>query len=578
MLVDGWEIYNGALLSPEVFENNPPKPDGYVFIGQFGGFDLGEADASPHGCATYRLRIELPDKPKTYMLELPEIFSAYCLYINGKEAFKMGDPSPQDYRPALGNRTVSFEADGSVELIFIVTDFTHFYSGMVYPPAFGDPEAVSSLLNVRLVFRSVLCSVVLTIGLLSLLIGVLNKRRSPSLLFFFLCLCYAGYAAYPIVRVFFSGYYPWYFLENISFNAMLAAVMLLAAAVCGMKTIWRRLSVFLGLFACLAATSLHIILPAGSLRAMLAYSSFMTFYVWVFAVFITFVSCAGVYKDAVSSRLLLCGALIFDCAMVMDRLLPLHEPIITGWFHELAGFMLVMAIGLAVGKELATGYREAAVLREREDALEKLAGIQQSYYRILEEKAAEVNSSRHDLRHHYLAIGSLIRDNKQEELESYLTESLRAIDDSGPRVYCSNSIVNALANHYQHIAEQNAISFDMRCDIDGVYNIPDAHLSGILGNLFENAIDACLRIDTGRRFIRVAITRVGSLLTIRFLNSTNEHVQEMDTGFLSSKRGGGFGYGLDSIRAIAKKCSGEAHFQWDKAEKVFQSTVTMILS
>ncbi|MCL2125816.1 MAG: ATP-binding protein [Oscillospiraceae bacterium] len=574
MLVDGWEIYNGKLLSPQDFDNNAINPDEYIYIGQYGGFDFGNVDTPPHGSATYRLNIEIPNNQRTYMLELPEIFSAYRLYVNGMEKASLGEPSPQSYRPAVGNRTISFEASNNIDIVFNVSDFTHFYSGMVFPPAFGTPAAVSSLLNARLIFRCALCSLVIVIGLLSLLIGLMSKRKMQGVLYACLCLFYSGYAGYTIIRTLINGYYPWYILENLSYNAMFATIMLLHTIVCEIKTRWRHFALWLGIVACLAAILMHATLPSGNLRIMLAYSTFLTVYVWFFALFITATSCRAVLKGTVHSMPLLCGALIFDCAMVMDRLLPLHEPIVTGWFHELAGFMLIVTIGIAIAKELATGYKESAVLREREDALEKMTGMQQSYFRVLDEKAAQINTSRHDLHHHYILIGEFIKGRRYDELETYLSENLSVINASAPKVYCSNSIINVLTNHYAGIAESNMIHFEARCDIDGDIEISDADLCSLLGNLFENAVDACRRFDAGQRFIRVGITAVGHLLTIRLRNSTGTDVRQRGNDFLSSKRESAPGLGLDSVKSIAERNGGEARFSWNKDEQIFESMIT----
>jgi len=111
-LTEGWAYYGGRLLTPADFVG-APTPDEYIFIGQYGGFDAGDLSAPPHGSATYRLTITVPDELASYLLELPEIFSAYRAYGNGKLVQTMGDPDPASYRPKTGNRTVNIDAGGS---------------------------------------------------------------------------------------------------------------------------------------------------------------------------------------------------------------------------------------------------------------------------------------------------------------------------------------------------------------------------------------------------------------------------------------------------------------------------------
>ena len=150
----------------------------------------------------------MPDPARAYALYLPEIFSAYRLYINGHLLAAMGETMPDGYRPETGNRVVNFEAGGCVDLLLAVSDYSHLYSGIVYPPAFGNPDALSFLLNTQLVLRCLLCFVVLAVGLLSLMIGLTWGGNLPSRLFGLLCLLFIGYVGYPIWKTLTAGFYP----------------------------------------------------------------------------------------------------------------------------------------------------------------------------------------------------------------------------------------------------------------------------------------------------------------------------------------------------------------------------------
>ena len=54
----------------------------YTSIGERTRFDQPDG-VTPHGCGTYALTLDLPETPAQYGLELPEIYSAYRLYLNG---------------------------------------------------------------------------------------------------------------------------------------------------------------------------------------------------------------------------------------------------------------------------------------------------------------------------------------------------------------------------------------------------------------------------------------------------------------------------------------------------------------
>ena len=92
-LIQQWEFYPGKLFTPSDFASGTPSAyRQFVSIGQYGGFEAGNAARSPHGSATYRLTFNLPSPMRTYALELPEVYSACRLYVNGVQLLSLGIP------------------------------------------------------------------------------------------------------------------------------------------------------------------------------------------------------------------------------------------------------------------------------------------------------------------------------------------------------------------------------------------------------------------------------------------------------------------------------------------------------
>lgn len=574
-LVNGWEYYGGELLTPADFTANRPAPDRYIYIGQYGGFEEGDKNAPPHGSATYRLTVNIPADEREYMLELPEIFSAYTAYINGKEIMRMGEPDPASYWPETGNRTATFHAGGKVEIIIAASDFSHLYSGMTYPPAFGEPEAVSGILSTRLVIRAVVCAAALTIALLSMLTGLLSRSGKLALWYSLLCLCFVGYVSYPILHTFFSGYQPFYAIENLSFCAMLLLTIWIQYKAYGQKDRWSRYFLWFGVFCCAASMLLPLLAPTGSLIVLYGYSYLISAYQWITAGLLTFTAIRAIIKKTVPGLALLCGILVFDCALIMDRLLPLYEPIRTGWFVEIASFALVIAVGVVIGQDVAAKLRENAVLTERANSMERLSEMQQGYFTVLKQEMDETKAMRHDIRHHFTVMEGFLKNKRYDELSVYVsTYSDTAFTDE-PELYSENNIINILVHHYNALSEQNRIRFDARCELFAPIRVSDADLCGVLSNLLENAVEACLRIKTGRRTICLGFTNMGDDLIIRVDNSTDGNVKQRGDSFPSLKGEEREGYGLASVRAIARRYDGTVTFKWDKEKRLFTSIVVL---
>jgi len=259
----------------------------------------------------------------------------------------------------------------------------------------------------------------------------------------------------------------------------------------------------------------------------------------------------------------------------MDRVFPLFEPMVTGWFIELACFALVLCVGAAVGRELAAGYRESAVLRERQSSMERLAEMQRVNHELLMKQAEETKAIRHDLRHHFLMIEGFLGSQEYDRLGAYLQEIRPTVHDSEPLNIALNIVVDVLVRYYERIAKQSSIQFNARLEVGREIAIPDADLCAVISNLLENACDACKRQTGGERFISLGMRQTGASLLIHMENSADSRVRKKGAGFLSSKEEGRIGYGLSSVATIAKRYGGEAGFTWNDKDNIFVSTVLL---
>ena len=72
-----------------------------VFIGQYSNFSFLPGRDSPFGEGTYTLTLRYEGPPRTLLLELPQVFTEYTLYVNQRPAASTGcllytSPSPRD--------------------------------------------------------------------------------------------------------------------------------------------------------------------------------------------------------------------------------------------------------------------------------------------------------------------------------------------------------------------------------------------------------------------------------------------------------------------------------------------------
>ena len=77
----------------------------------------------------------------------------------------------------------------------------------------------------------------------------------------------------------------------------------------------------------------------------------------------------------------------------------------------------------------------------------------------------------------------------------------------------------------------------------------------MIGNLIDNAVEACRNVEPEQQFLRLYIAPLKQQLYISVCNATNEVVRKLDEEYISKKRGD-HGHGLKRINHIVEKYEG----------------------
>jgi sensor histidine kinase YesM len=199
---------------------------------------------------------------------------------------------------------------------------------------------------------------------------------------------------------------------------------------------------------------------------------------------------------------------------------------------------------------------ERARMLEHARMLDNQMTLQRAQFAKLAENAARERAARHDIRHHLAVLQGYGTRGDVSAVNAYLQTLIGSL----PRMqeaWCDNHVVNAVTSHYLSIAERRGIRLDVALDIPAaVAKVPDVDLCVLVGNLLENALEACLRMETGERFIRVRSDRQGDYLSMMVENSFDGEVQEKDGGYTSRKNPGRKGVGLYSAQTVCEKYDG----------------------
>lgn len=231
---------------------------------------------------------------------------------------------------------------------------------------------------------------------------------------------------------------------------------------------------------------------------------------------------------------------------------------------QLLGHLSVMACSVLTCVLVAAVLKrtqERAELLERERFNELLLEMQAQQYKGIAKHMDETARSRHDLRHQLVLIDSFVKAENLEGLRAYLSEYERGLPLDAPMSFSKNHTINAILSHYVALAEQEQILVEVDLSLGEITKVADSDLCVLLGNLMENAIEAC-RTISGEKFIRLKSELMAKRLSIVIANSFDGLCQTKNGRYLSRKRSfAKEGVGLATVEAVVHKYSGQLRVQ-----------------
>ena len=180
---------------------------------------------------------------------------------------------------------------------------------------------------------------------------------------------------------------------------------------------------------------------------------------------------------------------------------------------------------------------------------------QKREYKRMQETIEKTRKMRHDMRQHLLVLKNLAQSRDVNQFQDYMKSYVSRQDMEQHLMLCDNFAVNALLQHYSSLAEKEGITLKMKVGFPEELPVSENDLVCVLGNLLENAVEACVRQTEGKKFISVQGELIhDSMAMVVVRNSYSGEVREEEGHFISSKRKNGqFGIGLDSVRSFAEK-------------------------
>lgn len=163
---------------------------------------------------------------------------------------------------------------------------------------------------------------------------------------------------------------------------------------------------------------------------------------------------------------------------------------------------------------------------------------------------------RHDFRQSLLVIRQYAREGKCESILQHIQAYTDEMDSHNLEQICENVALNTILQYYKEKAENNGITFHLQVQAFKETGFSEMDLCVLVGNLLENAIEACLRQIETDRYIKLKIEmKSPCILSMMISNSYEGSIRQKSERYLSSKRED-FGIGIASVQHITEKYDG----------------------
>ena len=180
----------------------------------------------------------------------------------------------------------------------------------------------------------------------------------------------------------------------------------------------------------------------------------------------------------------------------------------------------------------------------------------ETHYQEVDNMYRKMRGWRHDYRNHIQAMKVLAADGNLDGIKAYLDELDTDLNTVDTVVKTGNAMADAILNSKISLAQSKSISVHCDAHIPVKLQMSELDLCCILGNLFDNAIEASLSLPEAERQIRGYMDMKGTQLYISFTNFTSGKKMNKVGNVFKTSKGDGHGFGLVRIDNIIERLGG----------------------
>ena len=183
-------------------------------------------------------------------------------------------------------------------------------------------------------------------------------------------------------------------------------------------------------------------------------------------------------------------------------------------------------------------------------------GLVAMHYAEVENMYNKIRGFRHDYRNHIQAMKSHAAAGDLDAIAEYLDGLDAELDTIEPAIKTGNRMADAILNSKISLANAKGIQVIADANIAVELTISQVDLCIILGNLLDNAMEACMGLDEDKRLIRIYMEMKNTQLYISVTNTASKGKRRKHFNRHLTTKGEGHGFGLARIDHIVERHGG----------------------
>ncbi|SHI22228.1 GHKL domain-containing protein [Sporobacter termitidis DSM 10068] len=203
--------------------------------------------------------------------------------------------------------------------------------------------------------------------------------------------------------------------------------------------------------------------------------------------------------------------------------------------------------------------KKVSEIKKQNELAEQQYESKLEYFEQVKEDQAETRALWHDIKKYLNTMTELINMNDTVHARECIDQVTELFAEIGNVVDVGNTVISAVLNHSVQKARRLGVDTDLDVRVQPDLNIPAADLSVIIGNTFDNAIEACGRLESAGKKITVQLIEKNSIL---FYEITNPYDPRLPAEKKDPKR---HGFGLKNVKRCLDKYKGTMYTESDGA-------------